>query len=116
MSSLISEKKKLIVNIIFDIMLFFIIIVASIDTFFTIYTRESIVEMEKNPMAKFILEADNGLAIFISLKLFGTFLVIFTLQTMFFRFKLRKIGFAVTMGVFLFQLVLSYILLFYDPI
>lgn len=100
--------------IIFDIMCFFIAIVASYDVYITIYTGDVILEYELNPIAKYILSHYNGLAIFISLKTFGTFLVLYILKLLFFRLKKEKEAMTITVGVFLFQCFLSYMLFFYE--
>ena len=71
---------------IFYLQLLIVIAVSVIDIFYTLLTRETILTMEQNPVAKWIIE-NYGVDKFISIKTATTCLVVLTLQWFYYNTK-----------------------------
>jgi Na+-translocating ferredoxin:NAD+ oxidoreductase RnfD subunit len=104
-------KRKKIQNNIFIFFLIFIASVSSFDTALTVHTQESLEHLEKNPIARMILEYDGWhIGNFVGIKMFGTIIV---LGILIFIFKKNiRWGLVISFVLSLFQgLLLLYLLL-----
>ena len=72
--------------VIFYLQLLIVITVSVIDIFYTLLTRDTILSMEQNPIAKWIIE-NYGVDKFISIKTATTCLVVLTLQWFYYNVK-----------------------------
>ena len=71
-------------RIIFVVCCIIIVLVATVDIYWLIKNSEVILEYEKNPMGTWLINKDNGsVALFTSLKMLGTFIVITTLSALY---------------------------------
>lgn len=97
-------------RIIFVVCCAIIVLVAAVDIYWLIKNSEVILEYEKNPMGTWLINKDNGsVALFTSLKMIGTFIVITTLSML---YKLHAIKTIIMAGILaLFQLILLCVLL-----
>ena len=100
-------------GIIYALLWITIAAVSSVDIYWSVRLHEDLSELELNPLGQLIMEADNEkIALFMGLKTFGTFLVLAFL-IIFYRIR-RKMAWAATIGVFLFQVWLLFFLTLYE--
>jgi hypothetical protein len=91
--------------LIFAAMWLFIATVSAFDTYLTVRFQESLDTMELNPLAKSLLRMANWEpSLLISMKFFGSVLVLGILMLL--QFRSRRFGLCVTAGVASFQLAL----------
>ena len=84
-------------RLIFIICCAIIVLVAAVDVYWLIKNSEVILEYEKNPMGTWLVHTDNGsVALFTSLKMLGTFIVITTLSAL---YRLHAIKTIVMAGI-----------------
>ena len=97
-------------RIIFVICCTIIVLVATVDINWLIKNSEVILEYEKNPMGTWLINKDNGsVALFTSLKMLGTFIVITALSVL---YRLHAIKTIIVAGILaLVQLILLGVLL-----
>ena len=95
-------------RIIFVVCCIIIVLVATVDIYWLIKNSEVILEYEKNPVGTWLINKDNGsVALFTSLKMLGTFIVITTLSVL---YRLHAIKTIIVAGILaLVQLILSLI-------
>tara|TARA_R110002020_G_scaffold465851_1_gene687899 strand:+ start:1140 stop:1490 length:351 start_codon:yes stop_codon:yes gene_type:complete len=91
--------------VMFYLQLLIIIMVSMIDIFYTLLTRESILTMEQNPIARWVIQ-NHGVDKFISIKTATTCLVVLTLQWFYYNTKERnkKAMWVILTSVTIFQL------------
>ena len=91
--------------VIFYLQLLIVITVSVIDIFYTLLTRDTILSMEQNPIAKWIIE-NYGVDKFISIKTATTCLVVLTLQWFYYNVKEhnKKMMWVVLGAVTIFQI------------
>ena len=99
------------IRILLDFLCFIIVGVACYDTYITIYTADVILDYEYNPIAYWLLSMNNGLAIFISLKLLGLYFVTYCIKMMHYRLEHTKAAITVGSVIALFQIVVLIILI-----
>jgi len=75
--------------VIFYLQLLIVIVVSSIDIFYTLLTRETILAAEQNPVARWIIQ-NYGVDVFIALKTTTTCLVVLTIQWFYYNTKERN--------------------------
>lgn len=87
-------------------------LVSLYDMYLTVLYASSLKYMERNPLGRWLMRLDdlpNGvipdLTLFLSIKSMGTFLVLLTVTTLYYR--RRRIGQPVALGVSLFQILLA---------
>ena len=92
-------------KIIFVVCCTIIVLVATVDMYWLIKNSEVILEYEKNPMGTWLINKDNGsVALFTSLKMLGTFIVITALSVL---YRLHAIKTIIVAGILaLVQLIL----------
>lgn len=91
----------------FNIMWYLIGFISAIDVYYAIKWRETLPELEENPIGRMLIKYDaNDISLFMGLKVAGTVLVLGMLQNCFLLLKRdgRKRTHRITMGVFLFQI------------
>lgn len=98
------------VQVFFLSFLMFIIVSVSIyDSYWTFKTADVILEYEKNPIGVMLIKADGGdVALFMTLKMIGTMLVILIIPLLYF-FK-KKMGLIVASFIASFQVMLFFYL------
>lgn len=97
-------------RIIFIICCIIIVLVSAIDIYWLVRNSEVILEYEKNPVGTWLINKDNGsVALFTSLKVLGTFIVITTLSTLYYLHAIKTIIMASILA--LLQLILLCVLL-----
>jgi len=97
-------------RIIFIICCIIIVLVSAIDIYWLVRNSEHILEYEKNPIGTWLINKDNGsVALFTSLKVLGTFIVITTLSTLYYLHAIKTIIMASILA--LLQLILLCVLL-----
>lgn len=102
-------------NCVFYFMLCAITIIAGIDTFWTVETQEQILQNEKNPISKLLIQ-NHGVGMFLGIKLVLTTLVVSLLQLQYYRLKKKRwMLWTVTCGLLLFQIVLLLMLMSWPP-
>ncbi len=102
-------------NCVFYFMLCAITIIAGIDTFWTVETQEQILQNEKNPISKLLIQ-NHGVGMFLGTKLVLTTLVVSVLQSQYCCLKKKRwMLWAVTFGLLLFQIVLLLMLMSWPP-
>ena len=72
--------------ILFYLQLLIVIAVSVIDIFYTLLTRETILAMEQNPIARWVIQ-NHGVDKFISIKTATTCLVVLTIQWVYYNTK-----------------------------
>ena len=73
-------------RIAFDVLCWVIITISSIDMYWLSKNKDGIVESEKNPIGRYLIELDDGdVSLFIFWKFMGTFAVIYFLQKFFIK-------------------------------
>mgnify|MGYP003631104675 CR=1 FL=1 len=92
-------------NIIYFIFWLSIAAISCIDLYWAIRIRESLLQLELNPIGIFLLKA-GGIELFMALKMFGTILVLFILY--FLYMNNRKLAWCVTTVLFILQGMLCY--------
>ena len=75
--------------ILFYLQLLIVIAVSVIDIFYTLLTRETILTMEQNPVARWVIQ-NYGVDKFISIKTASTCLVVLTIQWFYYNTKERN--------------------------
>ena len=93
--------------VLFELCLAVIVFVTAVDIFWSIYLSKDLLTNEQNPIAKWIISLGdrldlNGVAVLCSLKVVGTFLVLFICRTIYER--KYKWAIPVAGGVAAFQL------------
>ena len=79
-------------DVIFEILCFIIALVSAIDLYWIGKTREAILEMEENPVGRFLIRLDKGdISLFMAVKFFGTMAALYIL------FKLKRYNFRYTL-------------------
>ena len=102
-------------NCVFYFMLCAITIIAGIDTFWTVETQEQILQNEKNPISKLLIQ-NHGVGMFFGTKLVLTTLVVSALQFQYYGLKKKRwMLWTVTFGLLLFQIVLLLMLMSWPP-
>jgi hypothetical protein len=97
-------------RIIFIICCIIIVLVSAIDIYWLVRNSEYILEYEKNPIGTWLIHQDNGsVALFTSLKVIGTFIVITTLSMLYYLHAIKTIIMASILA--LLQLILLCVLL-----
>lgn len=79
------------------------------DIFVTIKTQSTLIEMELNPVARWLIMLDDGIALFITLKCAGNIVVILLLAHL--MAAKPRIGWPVAWGLVILQTILLAILL-----
>ena len=90
-------------NIVYFILWFSIATVSCIDLYWAIRIRETLLELELNPIGVFLLRV-GGIELFMALKMFGTILVLFILSYLYRRRP--RVAWCVVVPLFVFQLIL----------
>ena len=71
-------------RVIFIICCIIIVLISAIDIYWLVKNASLILEFEKNPLGKWLIQKDDGsVALFTSLKVIGTFIVILTLTLLY---------------------------------
>ena len=72
----VPEVRAKLFSALFVLLLLFISSVSAIDTYWSIKNQDDLINVEKNPVGKWLINADNGsVALFMALKSLGTVLV-----------------------------------------
>lgn len=99
------NKKRFKIKMIdlsFYLMLFVIALVALIDVYFSFKHSDNMTTGEFNPIGRMLIQLDNGsVALFMTLKMLSTMIVLVTLPAIFHVSK--KHGYVTCIGVFCFQ-------------
>lgn len=90
------------IDLSFYLMMFLIGLVALIDVYFSFKHSDNMINGEFNPLGKFLIKLDdNSIALFMTLKMLSTMMVLSILPAIYHVSK--KHGYVTCMGVFLFQ-------------
>ena len=92
-------------KILYFVLWWAIAIVSCIDLYWAIRIRETLLELELNPIGLFLLRI-GGIELFMALKMFGTILVLFILYYLY--VNNRKLAWCVTTALFILQGILCY--------
>ena len=92
-------------KILYFVLWWAIAIVSCIDLYWAIRIRETLLELELNPIGLFLLRI-GGIELFMALKMFGTILVVFILYYLY--ANNRKLAWYVTTALFILQGILCY--------
>ena len=92
-------------KILYFVLWWAIAIVSCIDLYWAIRIRETLLELELNPIGLFLLRI-GGIELFMALKMFGTILVLFILYYLY--ANNRKLAWYVTTALFILQVILCY--------
>ena len=96
-------------NFFLSLLILIIVFVSIYDSYLTFKTADVILEHEKNPIGVMLIEADGGdVALFMTLKMIGTMIVILMIPLIYF-FK-KRWGLAVASGLAFFQIMLFFYL------
>ena len=75
-------------DIFFILLLIFISLVSSIDIYWSIHNQSELINVEKNPLGRYLINADHGsVGLFMACKSMGT---VFVLGILSFLYKYRK--------------------------
>lgn len=92
-------------RIAFDVLCWIVITISAIDMYWLSKNKDGIVESEKNPIGRYLIELDDGdVSLFIFWKFMGTFTVIYFLQQYF--MKRSRTALLIVAAVATFQLLL----------
>lgn len=96
----------------FIILLLFIPIVSSIDIYWSIHNQSELINVEKNPLGRYLINADGGsIGLFMSFKALGTVLV-FGILILLYKYR-KKWAWAAIITIATIQFLLLIYLLFW---
>ena len=90
-------------KILYSILWWVIAIVSCVDLYWAIHIRNTLVELELNPLGIYLMKL-GGLELFMALKMLGTILVLFVLSYLYRRRP--RIAWCVIIPIFVLQLIL----------
>ena len=86
-----------------------ILLVSLVDHYLTIKLQEVILEAEKNPVGKFLIELDDGVALFMTIKMLCLWIIFFILLSIYNDSKIKAYICTIVLSIAQFLLVLYFI-------
>lgn len=86
-----------------------ILLVSLIDHYLTIKLQDTILEEEQNPVGKFLIELDDGVALFMTIKMLCLWIIFFILLSIYNDSKIKAYICTIALSIAQFLLILYFI-------
>ena len=86
-----------------------ILLVSLIDHYLTIKLQDTILEEEQNPVGKFLIELDDGVALFMTIKMLCLWIIFFILLSIYNESKIKAYICTIALSITQFLLILYFI-------